>query len=945
MVFGKLRTLLVRGKDGELHDIIAIKGSKGDKGDKGDPGPQGPKGDPTDISHLATKDELKVVDDKIKDLELFKFPNATIIGEPTIANGQVSDFTTNDYLRFPFIADVHNRPFEIGMCFTTGSDVNTQQNIMDSEFGLALAIQNGRGIMAISSNGTSWDIGLVTGTRVIEPNMTYYAKVTWDGTTYKTSISVDGTSYVDDMIKSSSVGPYPRTIFIGGSYGLFGEGTDHPFKGTINLNNAYLKVEDLIVWTGMDDAGLSTRADVSLANIDDEGVQKIREVAETDTLSAGLTQHQTEIDGLDTRVSRIEEGGGEVGIDLVAREGVSRLSESITEIYSELDSVGILSENAIGSNSVNETTSANTIKNLYFKANIKKGKYIRVSFRFNSVSFKTPASQYVEVRTADAASAADAHTIEIVRSATESVDGNTLDVVYKAKADASYIVCLLFLGAGVQNIEVVSYTVDSDVSDKAYEMYDDMYPYLDDTKESISQNFGSATSLYMRIPFDARNGHKYRLKLKANDASITATNSVRINTASANSTSSTYLVEWINYSTSSLCGKIDGLITGQEIVEEFIPTKNASYIVIRFIGTANTNLDVDFEIYRLTSIEELDVHVNGCGVVELNKDVEPYVLQFGREISSHTSSENTYKRATFLHFSDIHAKADLWNRICDYMNAYDDIIPFAVHTGDYVSNDLTASEIVDLYGIRKPKNPILNVVGNHDCYPSGTTSPTATAQTVKNVLYASVSLAADGWNVTMGTESNAMYWYKDIAESGIRIIAIDQYHWNATQKAWFESALSNAKTNAYAVVTCMHTPITTDVEDIGSSFWTKDAWVVNDTYTGDMVEIRRCITDFVSGGGTHIVNLCGHIHSDQIGTLTDDGIFQIRVATSGGNDLWTDFNRVKFTKTYDCFNVMQIDRNLGLIKIVRIGCNTDDHLQGKNVLCYDYVSKKIISNF
>lgn len=235
------------------------------------------------------------IEDKIKDLELFKFPNAVIVGEPHIDNGQISGFSNADYLMFPFIVDVRNRPFEINVAFTTGSDVTTQQNILDSVFGLALAIQNGRGIMAMSSNGTGWDIGLTTGSYPLFANTTYYAKITWDGTTYKTAISTNGELYVDDMSLISSLGLFPTTIYIGGSNDIFGPSSAHPFKGSINLNKASLTISGLPVWQGMDDAGLSTRADVSLSNIDEAGKKVIRD-----------NSQDGRVDELVTKVNKIQ---------------------------------------------------------------------------------------------------------------------------------------------------------------------------------------------------------------------------------------------------------------------------------------------------------------------------------------------------------------------------------------------------------------------------------------------------------------------------------------------------------------------------------------------------------------------------------------------------------------------------------------------------------------
>ena len=56
-------------------------------------------------------------------------------------------------------------------------------------------------------------------------------------------------------------------------------------------------------------------------------------------------------------------------------------------------------------------------------------------------------------------------------------------------------------------------------------------------------------------------------------------------------------------------------------------------------------------------------------VSELNKDVEKYVLGA--------------RGLTFVHFSDIHARGDLWHRIVEYINDHSDTIAFGLHTGDF----------------------------------------------------------------------------------------------------------------------------------------------------------------------------------------------------------------------------------------------------------------------
>lgn len=221
--------------------------------------------------------EISDINDRIDDLELFKFPNVTIIGTPTINHGQISGFSNSSYLKFPFMVDFRNHSFEIKMAFTTGSNVTNQENIFDSDFGLAFAIRSGKFVIAVSTNGTNWDLGEGVGTYSVQPNTTYYVRLGWDLTNYYLSYSLDGSAFINDINKAGTAQPYPKQIFIGVGEN-FTTVVNH-FTGTINLNHATLQIGYEIVWSGMDDAGLSTRADVSLSNIDEAGEAKIKSVA------------------------------------------------------------------------------------------------------------------------------------------------------------------------------------------------------------------------------------------------------------------------------------------------------------------------------------------------------------------------------------------------------------------------------------------------------------------------------------------------------------------------------------------------------------------------------------------------------------------------------------------------------------------------------------------
>lgn len=241
------------------------------------------KADKTQIedvnNHLdAVELEVDTNTQRIEELTTARFPNVVIIGTPHIEGGQVSNYSDSSYLQFPFVDISRGQPFDIYFSFTTSNDVTTQQNILDSYFGIALAIQNGKGIMALSSNGTNWDIGTSTGTNTLLPNTTYYVKYSWTGSAYSAALSTNDETYVPDMNLTSSLSPHKTTIFIGGSPNLFGTATAHPFKGTINFNKSKVVVNDITVWEGMADVGLASRANVSLSNLDELGEKRFTDL-------------------------------------------------------------------------------------------------------------------------------------------------------------------------------------------------------------------------------------------------------------------------------------------------------------------------------------------------------------------------------------------------------------------------------------------------------------------------------------------------------------------------------------------------------------------------------------------------------------------------------------------------------------------------------------------
>lgn len=203
------------------------------------------------------------------------FPAVTIFGQPHIEGPQISGFSANDYMQFPFVVNFAGRPWELHFDIATGADVSNQHNIFDSQFGLAFAFANGHFVMALSSNGTSWDLGAPEGTHAILPNQTYHIRMSWDGSVYKLEFSTDEVTWTTDITVASTASLYPRQIVIGKD--IF-TGT-HFYNGSINFAHAQLTIAGVVVWEGMEEIGVATRMAIDMSNIDEAGMRKVNEVA------------------------------------------------------------------------------------------------------------------------------------------------------------------------------------------------------------------------------------------------------------------------------------------------------------------------------------------------------------------------------------------------------------------------------------------------------------------------------------------------------------------------------------------------------------------------------------------------------------------------------------------------------------------------------------------
>lgn len=324
-------------------------------------------------------------------------------------------------------------------------------------------------------------------------------------------------------------------------------------------------------------------------------------------------------------------------------------------------------------------------------------------------------------------------------------------------------------------------------------------------------------------------------------------------------------------------------------------------------------------------------------IIELNKDAEPLIIQASatRTAFFKNKFDDRFKPIQFVHFSDVHARLDMWNRVVEYINYYRDFIDFALHTGDFCGGQQEA--YVDFYNYGdKCDRHIYNCVGNHD---------TVTAPYIKNTkasAHALLFAPSNGIDGIFMKCDHSMTYYRDFPESNLRMIVLDLYYDIDLQCAWLKDILNDAKEKKMCVITAMHEPSDTVNDSFGVTFHTKNDYLsLNGRVQTKAFE--PILADFIAQGGCHICNFVGDEHHDLFG-LTDSGVLNSAVPCATSWDGWCDGKRIRGTRTYDCFNVVSIDPNMGLLKLVRIGNNRDLFLRSQRSLCFDYIKKQVIYN-
>ncbi|MBR7003996.1 MAG: hypothetical protein IKI00_03360 [Bacteroidales bacterium] len=259
----------------------------------------------------------------------------------------------------------------------------------------------------------------------------------------------------------------------------------------------------------------------------------------------------------------------------------------------------------------------------------------------------------------------------------------------------------------------------------------------------------------------------------------------------------------------------------------------------------------------------------------------------------------------------------------------------------------------------------------------------------------------NGYDKPSSPYYKSCFWHKDFAESKIRLLGLDCMHFNdgfryltSEQESWLSARLADTLDPSnpafgYSVIVSTHYPL--DDFDGDNEKWeeSKHRFIYNqnskggrlmDHRTGDVnnfhspetvsyVATKRfsmrskvpaateqygyvsgpvnpladIVQSWVDKGVKFVVWLTGHCHNDMLYYPAKyPGLLCLSVDQAGnlrGNSI-TD--RGEDLESRFCANYYAVDTQNGLFKIVRFGLSMTRHMIRKDVLCYDYINKKVI---
>ena len=304
------------------------------------------------------------------------------------------------------------------------------------------------------------------------------------------------------------------------------------------------------------------------------------------------------------------------------------------------------------------------------------------------------------------------------------------------------------------------------------------------------------------------------------------------------------------------------------------------------------------------------------------------------------------KQVVLLHFTDIHGDEENLRRIKEFYDYYSKYIDVVIHTGDALYDKWTDS--FDFWANAGAAG-FLNLLGNHDVrfVDEPNSEVDVTRQEIYDRFFA--PFAAE-WKVVFpknAAEDGLMYYYKDIDKgedrqrAKVRLIVLDEYHWDESQVLWLQNVLDDAVVNDFAVLICRHENF--DIEKLSNCPFVALENLPSKSRTY-LVEAAQAVDAFMEKGGEFIMWLGGHHHQDDTGVLRDyPKQLSFNGDVSGLNHTgWSDSWRKQGTKYQDSFTLIGIDRYEKIVRFVRVGADRDRYEREKSTMAINYATVELI---
>lgn len=366
--------------------------------------------------------------------------------------------------------------------------------------------------------------------------------------------------------------------------------------------------------------------------------------------------------------------------------------------------------------------------------------------------------------------------------------------------------------------------------------------------------------------------------------------------------------------------------------------------VIKFIEK-NTHLYVTY-INRNTnwSVDVNDWDKIGSVDISFNSDVEEKIIQSKAASRKPNWAGYNTKPLVLLHFSDIHSDKARYDRISYIKNKYSAYIDDAIHTGDIVK--MYYSDDFSFWS----DNTILNCIGNHDTCVDGTTVEGWYGRTALETYDRFFAPFIDNWGVVKpyyASTSGACYYYKDYAETNVRLIVIDGMHYDDSQNEWLQSVI-NDSSEKHVIIASHFIPskTTQNSDSLFDTIQPSNPWETDWTGYGLLDDrVPSMVQSFINNGGDFICYLAGHVHDNIFRKLNDyhqQYVICADTASCEGFGNSSCNSHLSGTATQDNFNLLSFDVDNKRLKLVKLTTKFDRNMREFTSMLWDWGERKII---